>query len=103
LQDGKAQQVFGLNDLRSRATIAPAAEATGPVFFGKRDRINGAAPETAFHVASGAALDVRSRNEWWVLFAPGDGSTCRLNVIEYRSEPAEAALARQTSLKKSDG
>jgi hypothetical protein len=97
LQDGKPQQVFGLNDLRTRACIAPAAEATGPVYFGKRDRINGSDPASAFWIASGGALEVRSRNEWWVLFAPGDGSTCRLSVVEWKSEPTEGTLGKQTS------
>jgi hypothetical protein len=96
LSDGKPQQVFGLNDLRSRACIWPAAEATGPVYFGKRDRINGTNPESAAWLASGSAMEVRSRNEWWVLFAPGDGSTCRLSVVEWKSEPAESVLGKQT-------
>jgi hypothetical protein len=103
LKDGDAYQVFGLDDLRVRATliIAPKTTAEGtpsvPVYFGKRDVINGTAPETGLQLAAGSAIDVRSRNEWWVLYAPGDGSVLNLGVIQYKSEPTEGTLARQTT------
>lgn len=99
LTANKPYRVFGLNDLRTRATIAVASGADGYVAFGKRDRINSDSPQTGFRIASGAALDVRSRNEWWCVFLPSgdDGMTLLINVIEYRSEVAEEVLGSQAN------
>lgn len=91
LSEDNAYQLFGLDDLRNRATILVVSISDGAeIYFGKRDRIDGSDPSTGFPLVQGSSLDYRSRNEAWIICT---GGTAVIGVIEYHGEPTSDTLA----------
>jgi hypothetical protein len=87
--EGAPQQIFGLDDLRNRATIALISTSSGAVtvYFGKRDRIKGADPTTALPITG--VLDYRARAEAYIVAI---GGSAVIGVIEYHGEPTSDTL-----------
>jgi hypothetical protein len=88
------QQVFGLDDLRNRATLVCISSTSDDAevvtaYFGKRDRIKGADATTAMPLAVGTSMDYRSRQEAWMV---AKGGNMLLSIIEYHAEPTSGTL-----------
>jgi hypothetical protein len=91
---GATHQLFGLNDLRTRAEIViidAGAQATGKkVYFGDRDIIEGADASLAFAIGARGLHEYRSRKEAWI--ANLEDSALVVTVIEYTSEKGQDVL-----------
>ena len=95
LAEGVPVQVFGLDDLRSRATIIlNAVDDDTTVYFGDRDVINGSAPQTTGIWLNSVRIsyDYRARKEAWAVAV---GGNAQLGTIAYKSEPTSGTLGRE--------
>lgn len=99
LAPGAAAQLFGLNDLRTRADVtvvaADGSVASGvAVYFGTRDQIRSDNPQTAANIGASGGTTYRARAEAWVYNGTDDAVT--ISVIEYVSEPNSDELATRS-------
>lgn len=113
LPSGVPIRLFGLNDLRTRATVnivvldqsVPVLGAGLKVYFGDRDMIEGSAPQVAFQIGLIGTHEYRSRKEAFIVNTEpdsGDGAkVVSVTVMEYTSERSEDVLGAKKAAGKS--